>query len=477
MNRYQALAGEIETAIRRGVLRAGDRLPSVRQASLSHRVSPSTVFQAYYSLEARGLVDARPRSGYFVAERRPLLPEPTQLTAPASGRSEVQVSDLVFDVLDAATRQNMVPFGSPFPDASLFPLQQLGRAMAHAARTLSPRSTVDELSPGKEGLRRLIAQRYLQRGVAVHPDGIVITNGALEALNLSLSTVARPGDAVIVESPAFYGALQALERLGMRGVEVPTHPSRGVDLQRLDDAIVKSGARACWLMPTFQNPMGATMSDDDKRELVELVTRRGVALIEDDVYGELCFGGAPTRPVKAWDREGVVLHCSSFSKCLAPGYRIGWVAAGRHVRAVARQKLTTTLMSSMPAQIGLVQYLQRGGYDRHLRQLRQTLAARQEAMAHAICRHFPEGTTATRPAGGYFTWLELPEAVDALALQRHAVAQGISVAPGPMFSASHGYTNCIRLNASHAMTDRMDRALATIGSYARQVTGRPALAA
>jgi DNA-binding transcriptional MocR family regulator len=376
MNRYQVLATDIESAIRNGVLRTGDRLPSVRQTSHARKISASTVFQAYYLLEAKGLIHARERSGYFVATPQTALPPVSAPSSPENASSPVSISDVVFAMLEAGTRPNVVPLGSPFPDPSLFPLQQLGRSMAAAARNFTPRNTVEDLSPGKESLRRLIAQRYVARGVNVHPSEIVITNGALEALNLCLATVARPGDCIAIESPAFYGALQAIERLGMRAVPVATHPETGIEVDALERAIRDHAAKACWLMPTFQNPLGATMPDAKKQALVEMLARHAVPLIEDDVYAELHFGESAIRPAKAWDTQGLVLHCSSFSKSLAPGYRIGWVAPGQFFRQVARQKLTTTLMASMPGQLGLVDYLRRGGFDRHLRKLRQALESR-----------------------------------------------------------------------------------------------------
>lgn len=473
MKQYEALAADLESAIREGVLRPGDRLPSVRQTAGSRRVSASTVFQAYYQLEAKGLVEARERSGYFV---RPsplaVLPRLSSLSTPPEAATFVNISQAVFDILQAGSREGVVPLGSPFPDPGLFPLAQLGKSMAVSTRNYTGRHTVEDLSPGKEALRRLIAQRYVARGVNVHHDEIVITNGALEALNLSLATVARPGDTIAVESPGFYAALQALERLGMRAAEIPTHPEYGVDLDRLEHAIHHRGVKACWLMPTFQNPLGATMPDERKRELVELLSRHGVPLIEDDVYAELHFCPKGIRPAKAWDREGLVLHCGSFSKCLSPGYRIGWVTPGRYFRDVARQKLSTTLMASMPAQLGLVHYLRSGSFDPHLRKLRRALADRHEQMVSAVERYFPEGSCATRPQGSYFMWIEMPPHVDAFAILQQAADRKICFTPGRIFSPSGHFRNCARLNFSYGVTPRIEKALEHLGRLARAASGR-----
>ena len=464
MTRYAALAADIEASILAGVLRPGDKLPSVRHTCTSRGVSASTVFQAYYLLEARGLVQARERSGYFVrAGLRRAPPEPEQASQPADQSIAVDVSERVFEVLESSMARDVVPLGSAFPSPLLYPLQRLSQALATSAKSLDPWRSVDDLTPGHADLRRQIALRYLAAGMPVSADDIVITNGALEALNLCLTAVTRAGDAVVVESPTFYAALQSLERMGLHAIEVPTHPREGIDLAALEAAIVRHRPKACWLMTTFQNPLGSLMPEAKKKALVALTTRHGVALIEDDVYAELYFGDQRPLPAKAFDTEGLVLHCGSFSKSLAPGYRIGWAAPGRFARAVARHKLTSTLSASAPAQAALALYLERGGFDKHLRKLRAALAAQQAVFAQAVGHYFPPGTRATRPEGGYFLWVELPEGCDALHIHRQALAQGISVAPGPIFSASHAFTNCLRLNYGHTWNARTEQALATLG--------------
>lgn len=464
MKLYETLAADIAQSIQDGVLQMGDRLPSVRQASISRAVSPSTVFQAYYLLEARGLIRARERSGYYVSvSPRKLPPEPEQASQPDEDSSPLDISELVFEVLGSARTRDMVPLGSAFPSPLLFPLARLAKVMASSVQQLDPWSSVDDLTPGNPQLRRQIALRYLTDGMHVQPDDIIITNGALDALNLCLMAVTRPGDAVLVESPTFYAALQSLERNGLHAIEVPTHPREGIDLAALARALDRHSPKACWLMSNFQNPLGSLMPEAKKRDLVALLAQHDVPLIEDDVYGELYFGDKRPAPAKAYDTKGLVMHCSSFSKCLAPGYRVGWAVPGRYARSVARLKLTTTLAASAPAQAALAAYLEKGGYDRHLRQLRHTLALQQSQFMEAIARYFPAGTHATRPKGGYFLWVELPKGINALILHRQALALGISIAPGPIFSAHHGFSNCIRLNYGHTWDARTEAALATLG--------------
>lgn len=469
MKRYEALADDLARSIGSGVFGPGERLPSVRQTCAARRLSPSTVFQAYYLLESRGLVESRARSGYYVSRQVPRLPpEPEATSRPDGDSRPVDVSELVFEVLQSAMRRELVPLGSAFPSPELFPLDRLGRALAAAAQELDPWSTVDDLTPGLAELRRQISQRYLIDGIDVPADEIVITNGAMEALTLGIGAVTRPGDAVLVESPCFYAVLQSLERSGLRAIEVPTHPRDGVDLGALAQAIERHSPRACWLMPTFHNPLGATMPDASKQALVALLAAHGIALIEDDVYAELHFGPKRALPAKAYDRQGLVIHCSSFSKCLAPGYRIGWVAAGRFRETIARNKLTTTLNTNVPAQRALSRYLQRGGYDRHLRRLRARLAEQQDRYLASVAAWFPSDTRVTRANGGYFAWIELPEGSDALAIQHRAAREGISIAPGPIFSASRGFGRCLRLNYGHPFDQRIEQALQVLGRLAHE---------
>lgn len=463
MKRYEKFADEIAELIRTGVLGPGEKVPSVRHASRTYGVSPSTVFQAYYLLEDRGLIQARARSGYFVREhaKRPLH-EP-ELTAHAAQTTEVDVSELVFSVLASLKDPHTVPFGSAFPSPDLFPLPRLAKSMAHALRRLSPHEIIADMTAGNADLRRQIALRYMVSGVMLPMEELVISNGAMEALNLCLQCVTQPGDLVAIESPTFYACLQVLERLQLKAVEIPVHPREGIDLGALSESLKQLPIKACWFMSSLQNPLGASMSEEKKQALYELLVEHQVPLIEDDVYAELYFGSHPPKPVKSFDREGLVMHCSSFSKSLAPGYRIGWVAGGRYAEQIARLKLMTTISPSVPAQAALADYLQHGGYDRHLRKLRHALEMQQSAMLASAARHFPANTRVTRPSGGYFLWFEFPERLDSLQLLRLALAQGISLAPGPIFSASQGFRHCARLNYGHPWNPSSEQAMEVLG--------------
>ncbi|MFH7043972.1 PLP-dependent aminotransferase family protein [Paucibacter sp. JuS9] len=469
MKRYEQLADEMGEQVRNGSLRAGERLPSVREVSASRRVSPSTVFKAYYLLEARGLIEARPRSGYFVTARTAKPRAEPAANAAAEQAQSVAVSELVFQVLGHERQQDLVPLGSAFASPALFPLAPLARSVGRALRRLDPWRTVEDLSPGSETLRRQIALRYLAAGSSVDATEIVITNGAMEALNLCLEALTQPGDLVAIEAPCFYAALQALERRGLRAVEVATNPRSGVDLASLRAVLARYPVKACWFMPNFQNPLGSLMPEERKRELVAILAERGIPLIEDDVYAELYFGRHRPLPAKAFDQRGLVLHCGSFSKSLAPGYRVGWTAAGRFAGEIARRKLMSSLATALPSQEGISDYLQQGGYDRHLRQLRHTLSMHQAKVLRAIAKHFPPGTRVTQPEGGYFLWVELPGSINALQLHRLALSQQISVAPGQLFSADQRFANFLRLNCGHPGDRRSEQAIKTLGQIARSL--------
>lgn len=470
MKLYEQLAESIAQSIQAGVLHRGDKLPSVRQASESRGVSPATVFQAYYLLEARGLITARERSGYIVTGcATGIPPAPAPALEPSRDSMQLDVSELVFEVLESVILNNAVPLGSAFPSPALFPLEQLAKCMVSGLQSMQPASVMSNIHHGDAELRRQIALRYMISGLNVAAQEIIITNGALEALNLCLMAVTRPGDTILIESPTFYAALQSIERIGLRAVEVPSHPRDGINLKAMEEAIVKHQPKACWIMTNFQNPSGSLMPEDKKKALVELVKRYQIPMIENDVYGELYFGDKRPLPAKAFDTEGFVMHCSSFSKCLAPGYRVGWVTPGRYMKAVERMKLTTTLATSLPPQIAIARYLQKGGYDRHLRNLRQSLLVSQIKFIEAIERYFPEGTCLTAPQGGYFLWVKLPDSVDALQLHRLASADGISITPGPIFSAQREYRNYVRLNYGHGWNMRHEMALNALGVLVKKL--------
>ncbi|OFA09283.1 2-aminoadipate transaminase [Duganella phyllosphaerae] len=463
---YETLAADIAGQIAQGVIREGERIPSVRQTSQHHNLSVSTVIRAFLLLESQGVIESRPQSGYFV-RRRPadtVLPAQPAPPAPAevARAPSLDTSALVLTTLRSID-QGSVPFGSPYPDPALFPWARLNHYATSIGRRDGGRMPLADLPPGNPELIRQIARRHLDNGLAVDATEIIVTAGATEAINLCLQAVARPGAAIAVESPTYYAQLQAVRRLGMRVVEIPTDPQLGMDLAALERAIETDDVAACMVMPNFQNPLGFRMPEARLRALVDLLARRDLPAIENDVYHELYYGDSHPASLKHFDTHGLVMHCNSFSKSLTSGWRIGWTLPGRfHTQLEKLKFLNTPSMPSLP-QLAIAEYLRTDGYDYHLRRLRKTLAQQASIMTAAVLRFFPDGTSVSTPAGGYLLWVCLPPGVKALELYARAQERGISLAAGDMFAASGAWRHHIRLNYSYPWSKALEAAVRTLG--------------
>ena len=463
---YESVAQDISTLIASGTLVPGERVPSVRHLSRQKRVSISTVLQAYRLLENRGMIEARPQSGYYVRSRARAVTEPATSNPPRSPRP-VEVHDLVSRVLSAANDPRVVRLGAALPGEELMPAAKLRRMLAATARRYPAALTTYPVPPGREELRRHIARRTLDWGCNLTAGDVIVTNGCMEALNLCLRAVAKPGDVIALESPTYFGVLQLIESLGMKALEIPTHPREGVSLEALSLACERERVKACLLMCNVSNPLGTVMSDTAKKRLVQMLAGHGIPLIEDLVYGDLYFARTPPRAAKAYDKQGMVMLCSSFSKTLAPGFRIGWVAPGRYRAQVEKLRFVSSVGTPELLQLTVAEFLENGGYDHQLRSLRRAFADRIGRIQRAVCEHFPGGARVTSPAGGFVLWVELPRRLDSLALYEAAMREGIGIAPGPMFSASGRYRNCIRLNCGSAWTPAIERALTRLGHLAK----------
>lgn len=462
---YAQLADQIEALIRQQVWRPGERVLSVRQLSQQYQVSLSTAFQAYYHLENKGVLEARPKSGYFVRAGARQLAPPEQ-SAPRLQETEVSINESLKLVLEGR-QAHRVSFAVTVPSPELLPVARLRKAVVQATDRASGHGVRYEQAAGHEGLRRQIARQALRWGGQLFPDDVIVTNGCVEALNLCLRAVAQPGDTIAIESPTYYGILLTIENLGMKALEIPTHPRTGVSLEHLEAAFRQKKVAACLFVSNFNNPLGSCIPDAQKQALVSLLSRWRIPLIEDDIYGELYFGPARPKTCKAFDQDGLVLLCSSFSKHLAPGYRVGWVAAGRYHRRVEQLKFMQNLATATLPQLAVAHFLEHGRYEHHLRQLRTRLAAQVQHTAQAVDRYFPPGTRVTQPAGGFVLWVELPPPADAFALYQQASAQGISFVPGQFFSAQAGqYRNCLRLSCGQPWTSQLEQAIETLGRLA-----------
>lgn len=466
---YEQVALKLREQVTSGVYRQGERVPSVRRLSEQLEVSVSTVIEAYRRLESQGVIEARPQSGYYVRTRQWQPPAQPEISKPHSSPTDVSVSAYALKVLRASRDPAVLQLGVAVPHASLLPTRALNGILARLARRDDGRGLDYDFPPGSLELRRQIARRALDAGCTLSPDDIVTTSGCQEALSLCLRAVTKPGDTVAIESPAFYGTLQTIEQLGLKVIEIPTCPRKGVSIEALKLALDRWKIKACLLVPSFSNPTGAVMPEERKKRLVQLLAEHEVPLIEDDIYGDLSHGAPRPRAAKSYDRKGLVMLCSSFSKTLAPGYRVGWVVPGRWREQIEHLKYVNTMATATLPQLAIAEFLERGGYDHYLRKTRALYAQGIERMTHAIARYFPEGTRVTQPAGGFVLWVELPKKVDAFELHRRALARKISIAPGPLFSPKQAYRHCIRLTCALPWTESLDRALVTLGRLAEEL--------
>ena len=461
--RYEKLAGELAGMIAGGVLACGDRLPSVRRLAQERRLSVSTVVQALRQLEDRGLVEARPQSGYFVRQRRGDHPEPLARKTPVTAMP-VEISQRIARILTDGSRPGVAPLALAFPANELLPIAALNRLYAGVARRHP--QLLASASHGRNdqpALVRQLVRRSLAWGGPLAAEEIIVTNACTEALGLCLRAVTRPGDTVAVESPAYYLMLQLLESLGLKALEIPTDPRTGLSLEALELASRHGGIAACLIVSNGSNPLGCIMPEERKRRLADLTAERGIPLIEDDIYGDLHHGSERPWPVKAFDRSGQVMLCSSFSKCLSPSLRIGFVAGGRYAEAIGLQKTLNSGGTNPLTQMVLAEYLESHAYDRHLRRLRTAYRQQVAALSDAVARHFPAGTRIAQPQAGYVLWVELPEGIDTQRCYDRALADGLAYTPGELFSASGMYRNCLRLNAGNPMTPALEDAVRRLG--------------
>jgi DNA-binding transcriptional MocR family regulator len=469
-NLYEQVADRIRGLIKEGTLQPGDRLPSVRKLREQWSVSVSTVLEAYRLLEDRGFISARPQSGYYVKQpvQQSLAPAEPNPSTPSRQAHSVDTS-LAFQVSRTCHDPKVIKLGSAIPSCDILPIAALNRLMGQVLRNQPDICHSYDVPPGCEPLRHEVARRLLTAGCSVSPDQIVTTNGTFEAVYLSLKAVTRPGDTVAIESPTYYGLLEALEVLHLKALELPTHPREGMSLPHLEAALEKKQVAACAIVSNFSNPLGSCMDDLKKKQLVELMTQYQVPLIEDDIYGDLYFEGNRPKALKAFDREGIVLYCASYSKILSPGMRIGWVLPGRYQTEVEQLKWVINQTTAIAPQLTIAAFLANGGYDRHLRQLRHAYQTQMAHVTQAICAYFPLETKVTRPTGGQVLWVELAPGFDSVALFQAAIQQHISIAPGVIFSASGSYRNCFRLNCGLPWSAEIERAMQTLGYLIKHV--------
>jgi len=466
---YLRIARSIEHQIQHNVLKVGDQLPSIRTVCREHGVSMTTALQAYYDLMGKGLIESRPQSGYYVSYSYKRIPATPSTSSPINNFNGGETSALIARVYSELGSTENLSFSLGVPDPRLLPVAKMNKAIVNAMRDLPGGGTSYDPIQGNSKLRRQIARGAFSWEGKLDERDLVTTAGCMNALAYSLMALTKRGDAIATESPVYFGVLQLAQSLGLNVLELPTNPVTGIELDALKKVLGAGKVKLCLLTSNFSNPLGSCMPDEHKKEVVGLMDRYNIPLVEDDLYGDIYFGHHRPKSCKTYDESGIVLWCGSVSKTLAPGYRVGWVAPGRFMDRVVQTKLYHSVSSVALTQEAIGNFLETGRYEHHLRKLRRTLHANSLQYLRVIGDSFPEGTRVSRPEGGFLLWVELPTAVDTVKLYELALRHRISVAPGRMFTLQQQYTNCLRLSYGLLWDDRVERALTTVGKLAKKM--------
>ncbi|MDJ0984278.1 MAG: PLP-dependent aminotransferase family protein [Desulfobacterales bacterium] len=471
--RYRHLAEQIEQKILSGTYQPGERLPSIRKLHKQSNLSISTIYHAYLELESMGLVEARPKSGYFVnpvALQYIKIPRFKKESYPPK---KVRLSSMINSVISAISNPYLLPLGSTVVDAKLMPFKHFSRILKNLSHAELTSMISYSPSEGYAELRRQIALRTVGVLEGIAPEDILITNGCMEAVALSMLAIAQPGDTIAVETPTNFGFLQLLQELGLMVMEVPADPRFGVDLDELEKIFRRNTIKACLLIPNFHNPLGALMPHDHKVRLIQLINQYDITVIEDDISSELHFGDKRPMPLKSYDTYDRVITCSSFSKTLAPGLRIGWAIPGkRYMEKVQNLKAATTVSTSTLDQYLISQYLAEGAFERHSRRLRHMLKKQVVRTAVAIQKYFPAETRLAIPEGGTLLWVELPSQVDGLHVYRLALENHIAIIPGGVCSNSMRFKNFIQISCGSPITEDMEKGIMRLGQIVKDLCRR-----
>ncbi len=464
---YQQVIAMILEMKASGTLRPGDKLPSLRKLSKQLSLSIPTVKLAYTELERQNVIVARPKSGYFMrSTHNPLLlPKKGKL---GQSPTKVNKQSLIEQVYEALHRSGNITLGIANPSTAHPCDKALARHMRQVLSKAGARAISYGPTTGFAPLKRQLALRYFNYGLQLNPEEVLVTNGAQEALSIALQCVAKAGDVIAVESPAFFGILELIESLGMMALEIPLCPEEGIGINDLTTAIKKHPIKACLFSSSISNPIGSFMSDESRKEMVSFLESKHIPLIEDDVYGDLYFTENRGTPAQCYAKKGLVLTCSSFSKTAAPGYRVGWLVAGKFDEKARLLKRALSCSTSLINQWTLAEYIAGSEYDRHMQKLREILKCNKGRMLASIHKHFPKNTRISNPMGGGVLWVELPKNIDSEQLFYQAVENNISIAPGSIFSASKKFKNFIRLSFGMPWTKEIDDALEVLGAMVNQ---------
>lgn len=464
---YLQFADRIEKQIKSGVLSVGDKLPSIREVCAETGYSMSTVSKAYYEIESRSLIESRPQSGYYVSNiSARIIAEPSS-SSPILSVENIEREDLVDLVYGDMRKKDLTMLSLGFPSNELLPIAKLNKGMVQAMRQLPNSGTSYEEIQGNSNLRKEIARWSFTWGGSLTEDDIITTPGCISAISDCLLTLTKPGDTIITESPVYFGILQLARSLGLYVMELPTNMTTGIELEAVKKTLASNKVKACVLMSNFSNPSGSMMPNEHKQEIVRLMDFYNVPLIEDDLHSDLYFGASRPSSCKTYDESGIVLCCSSVSKTLAPGYRVGWVSPGKFKKEILRTKLYHTISNPTITHEVVGDFLKNGRYENHLRKIRQILNRNCTNYINTILESFPAGTKVSQPQGGFFLWVELDKKIDTAAFYHLALKHNISIAPGRIFSFQNQFSNCMRLSFGLPWSNELRTAIQTLGRLAK----------
>lgn len=465
---YLQVANTIEHQIRNGVLKVGSKLPSLRTICIEKGVSLNTAQQAYFELEKKGLIESRPQSGYYVCfTHKHILPSPSS-SNPSLVQGIEDIEKIIATVNKNRRKDKGISFSGGTPAMELLPIAKLNKAMLQAMRHL-PDSGINYDHAGNDNLKNQIAKRSLTWGGNLRESDILTTAGSMDAISACMMSLVSAGDTIAVESPVFYGILQLAKSLGLKVIELPTNPITGIEPEALKKVLKVKKVKLCVLVSNFSNPLGSCMPDEHKKEVVRLLEEYNVPLIEDDIYGDLYFTTKRPRTCKTFDESGIVLLCNSFSKTLAPGYRVGWIAPGKFKDKVERTKYYHSVATNSLAQQAIAHFLENERYDNHLQKLRQALKINQMQYLRCISEHFPADTKLSHPEGGFILWVELNKKINALELYDKAIQQNISIGPGSMYTLQKQFRNCFRLSYGLLWNEKVESSLKLLGKLAEKI--------
>lgn len=461
---YQQIADGLRADIAAGRFGAGSRLPTIRALAAQLGVNRDTVALAYDALAREGLVEATVGRGTFV---RAEAPAPAPFEAKLAESAE-RLLELERGRVRYGAPEGVIPLHALVPDPSLYPVdafrRALNRALASGGRALLGYAETQ----GHAGLRAVLAERLRATGMDVTADGLVLTHGASEGIALALRLFANPGETIAVEEPTYHNVLAVLVSLGLRAAPVPMQDG-AADLAALERVLERPEVKAFYTMPTFHNPLGTSAPLAHRRALLAVAARAGKPVIEDAYEMDLRYAGRPLAPLAALDAAGLVVQLTSFSKSLFPGARVGAIAArGRALDGVLGLKQAGDLGGAMVLQAALAEFVESGGYERHLAKLRRTLRARRDALLEALAAEMPEGTRWTEPEGGLQLWVDLPGDVDTAALLPDALRAGVLFAPGFQFRHDHRPSSGLRISYAQADEAALRRGVACLARVTRE---------